>query len=68
MVVNDGDLEATHLSVQRIIESKVRQGVLADSSTSTTGSRPSTTFQPEGAELNPKPLLSEEYAEVSGAG
>ena len=60
VVVTDGDLEATHLPVQRIIKSHVRQCVLADRLGFDYWFQTEHHFQPEGAELSPQPLLSED--------
>jgi len=59
VVVNDGDLAATHESAQRTIEAQVRQGILADRLGFDYWFQTEHHFQPEGAELSPSPLLSE---------
>jgi len=59
VVVNDGDLPATHESAQRTIVNQVRQGVLADQLGFDYWFQTEHHFQPEGAELSPNPLLSE---------
>jgi alkanesulfonate monooxygenase SsuD/methylene tetrahydromethanopterin reductase-like flavin-dependent oxidoreductase (luciferase family) len=59
VVVNDGDLAATHLAGQRVIADQVRQGILADKLGFDYWFQTEHHFQPEGAELSPSPLLSE---------
>jgi alkanesulfonate monooxygenase SsuD/methylene tetrahydromethanopterin reductase-like flavin-dependent oxidoreductase (luciferase family) len=59
VVVNDGDLAATHESAQRTIVNQVRQGILADRLGFDYWFQTEHHFQPEGAELSPNPLLSE---------
>ncbi|MEK6439490.1 LLM class flavin-dependent oxidoreductase [Pseudonocardia sp. T1-2H] len=59
VVVNDGDLAATHTSAQRTIVNQVRQGILAEQLGFDYWFQTEHHFQPEGAELSPNPLLSE---------
>ncbi len=59
VVVNDGDLAATHESAQRGLVNQVRQGILADQLGFDYFFMTEHHFQPEGAEFSPNPLLAE---------
>ncbi len=59
VVVNDGDLTATHESAQRGLVNQVRQGILADQLGFDYYFMTEHHFQPEGAEFSPNPLLAE---------
>ncbi|MDR0359787.1 MAG: LLM class flavin-dependent oxidoreductase [bacterium] len=59
VVVNDGDLAATHESAQRVLVNQVRQGILADRLGFDYFFMTEHHFQPEGAEFSPNPLLAE---------
>jgi alkanesulfonate monooxygenase SsuD/methylene tetrahydromethanopterin reductase-like flavin-dependent oxidoreductase (luciferase family) len=57
VVINDGDLAATHESAQRILVNQVRQGILADRLGFDYFFMTEHHFQPEGAEFSPNPLI-----------
>ena len=59
VVVNDGDLAATHAAAQRGLINQVRQGILADQLGFDYFFMTEHHFQPEGAEFSPNPLLAE---------
>lgn len=59
IVVNDGDLAATHESAQRTILAQIRQATLADQLGFHYWFQTEHHFQPEGAEFSPNPLLVE---------
>ena len=57
--VASGDLEASHLSRQQTVLDQIRQGILADQLGFDYYWLTEHHFQPEGAEFNPNPILTE---------
>lgn len=59
VVIVDGNTSAVHASFQRNVVAHVRQGILADRLGYNYWFSTEHHFQPEGAEFNPNPLLTE---------